>query len=423
MRTTFVKDGLINLCTVTTAAKVASGSGPAAGILGETMSDVLSWIDDDLQRLRQAGLLRTLSVRESPQQAERITLGGVELANFGSNDYLGIAADLPSGEIATAIESAGWGAGASPLVTGRGVYHARLEQELARFEGTEAALLFPTGYAANSGTVASLVGAGDVIFSDALNHASLIDGCRLSGATVAVYRHCDVAHLRHLLTANQSTGRKLIVTDGLFSMDGDLAPLAEIAELAEKHDAMLLVDEAHATGVFGDKGRGTCEHFGVEDAVQIRVGTLSKALGSHGGFVVGQQRLIDWLTNRARSYFFSTACPEPVAAAGLAALQIVRGQPQRRSELLSRAESLRQQFCDLGWPMPALGSQIIPLRIGDPEQTMRRAKELRERGFLVPGIRPPSVPAGQSLLRVSLTWRHDAGLLADLAAAVGRRQS
>lgn len=393
----------------------------SAVILGKTMNDVLAWIDDDLQKLRQAGLLRTLAVRESPQQAERITLNGVPLANFGSNDYLGIAADLPSAEIATAIAAAGWGAGASPLVTGRGVYHARLEQELAQFEGTEAALLFPTGYAANSGTVASLVGPGDVIFSDALNHASLIDGCRLSGATVAVYRHCDVAHLRELLTANRSTGRKLIVTDGLFSMDGDLAPLSDIAELAEQQGAMLLVDEAHATGVFGANGRGTCEHFGVEHAVQIRVGTLSKALGSHGGFVVGQQRLIDWLTNRARSYFFSTACPEPVAAAGLAALQIVRDQPHRRRELLSRAESLRQQFRDLGWPMPTLGSQIIPLRIGDPEHTMRRAQELRERGFLVPGIRPPSVPAGQSLLRVSLTWRHDAGLLAELAAAVGRR--
>lgn len=383
------------------------------------MRDVLSWIDDDLKQLQQANLLRTLAVRESPQRAERIMLNGVELANFGSNDYLGIAADLHSTEITAAIQTAGWGAGASPLVTGRGVFHAQLEQELARFEGTEAALLFPTGYAANSGTVAALVGSGDVIFSDALNHASLIDGCRLSGAQVVVYRHCDVDHLRELLAASKSTGRKLIVTDGLFSMDGDLAPLAMIAELAEKHAAMLLVDEAHATGVFGLQGRGVCEHLGVEQAVHIRVGTLSKALGSHGGFVAGEQRLIDLLTNRARSYFFSTACPEPVAAAGIAALQIAHAQPERRIELLSRAQKLREKFRAHGWPLPAHGSQIIPLRLGDAARTMQRAQQLREQGFLVPGIRPPSVPAGQSLLRVSVTWRHDAALLASLAAAVG----
>jgi 8-amino-7-oxononanoate synthase len=383
------------------------------------MNDPLAWIDDDLQSLRQANLLRTLAVRESPQRAERITLNGVELANFGSNDYLGIAADLHGDEITAAIQTAGWGAGASPLVTGRGVYHARLEQELARFEGTAAALLFPTGYAANSGTVAALVGSGDVIFSDALNHASLIDGCRLSGARVVVYRHCDVDHLGELLSASKSAGKKLIVTDGLFSMDGDLAPLATIAELAEKHAAMLLVDEAHATGVFGAHGRGVCEYLGVERAAHIRVGTLSKALGSHGGFVAGEQRLIDFLTNRARSYFFSTACPEPVAAAGIAALQIAHTQPQRRIELLNRAQQLRDQFRVQGWPLPEQGSQIIPLRIGDAGRTMQRAQQLREQGFLIPGIRPPSVPAGQSLLRVSVTWRHDAALLARLAAAVG----
>lgn len=382
------------------------------------MNDPLAWIDDDLQSLRQANLLRTLTVRESPQRAERITLNGVEFANFGSNDYLGIAADLHGEEITAAIQSAGWGAGASPLVTGRGVFHARLEQELARFEGTEAALLFPTGYAANSGTVAALVGSGDVIFSDALNHASLIDGCRLSGARVVVYRHCDVDHLRELLIANQSTAKKLIVTDGLFSMDGDLAPLADIAELAEQHTAMLLVDEAHATGVFGAQGRGVCEHFGVERAVHIRVGTLSKALGSHGGFVAGEQRLIDLLTNRARSYFFSTACPEPVAAAGIAALKIAHTESHRRTELLRRAQELRNAFREQGWPMPEHGSQIIPLRLGDAARTMQRAQQLREQGFLVPGIRPPSVPAGQSLLRVSVTWRHDAALLERLAAAV-----
>lgn len=384
------------------------------------MSDVLFWIDPALAELKQEGLLRTLAIRNSPQQAERIILNGKALANFGSNDYLGIAASLNSDEITAAIATSGWGAGASPLITGRGKYHAQLEQAIANFEGTAAALLFPSGYAANSGTVAALVGPGDHIFSDALNHASLIDGCRLSGARIVVFRHLDVAHLRELLTASPNSGRKLIVTDGLFSMDGDLAPLAAIAELAEQHAAMLLVDEAHATGVFGEHGRGVSEHCGVESAVQIRVGTLSKALGSMGGFVAGEQRLIDYLTNRARSYFFSTACPEPVAAAGIAALRIVQSEPHRRRELLERAEKLRGHFQALGWPMPEHGSQIIPLRIGDPVQTMQRAEQLRQQGFLVPGIRPPSVPEGQSLLRVSLTWRHDEALLKQLADCVGR---
>ena len=385
------------------------------------MRDVLSWIDDDLQQLQQADLLRRLSVRQSPQRGERIVLDGREYANFGSNDYLGIAGSLLTDTQLIAARETGWGAGASPLVTGRGELHALLERKLAEFEGTEAALLFPTGYAANSGTIAALVGKDDTIFSDALNHASIIDGSRLSGAKVAVYRHCDVAHLRELLTAAKSPGRKLIVTDGLFSMDGDLAPLDRLAELAEQHDAMLLVDEAHATGVFGQHGRGVSEHFGVERAVHIRIGTLSKALGSHGGFVVGEQRLIDYLANRARSYFFSTAAPELVAATGIEALQIVHNEPQRRIELLARAEKLREQFKSQSWPMPEHGSQIIPLRIGDPGETMTRAKQLRELGFLVPGIRPPSVPASESLLRVSLTWRHDEELLERLAAAVGPR--
>ena len=385
----------------------------------KAMRDLLSWIDDELERLQQGNLLRTLAVRESPQQGERIVLDGREYANFGSNDYLGIAGTLLNQTQLIVARRIGWGAGASPLVTGRGTFHALLEQKLAGFEGTEAALLFPTGYAANCGAVAALVGRGDIIFSDALNHASLIDGCRLSGAQIAVYRHSDADHLRELLTATKSAGRKLIVTDGLFSMDGDLAPLDLIAELAEKYGAMLLVDEAHATGVFGERGRGVSEQFGVEQVVHIRVGTLSKALGSHGGFVAGEQRLIDYLANRARTYFFSTACPELVAATAVEALQIVQQEPQRRKELLLRAANLREQFRSQGWPTAERGSQIIPLRIGEPGETMRRAAQLRELGFLVPGIRPPSVPAGQSLLRVSITWRHDETLLAKLLAAVG----
>jgi 8-amino-7-oxononanoate synthase len=389
-----------------------------------TMTSPLDWLDDELNRLRSANLLRTLAVRSTPQRGERIVLSGQEFVNFGSNDYLGIAATLAEDAtfrrtIEETIQSAGWGAGASPLITGRGVYHARLEEELAKFEGTEAALLFPTGFAANAGTIAALAGPGDVIASDALNHASLIDGCRLSGAKVLIYRHGDAAHARELLAAAKDARRKLIVTDSLFSMDGDFAPLADLAAIAREQGAMLMVDEAHATGVFGPSGRGICELLHVEDDVHVRVGTLSKALGSLGGFVAGEQRLIDWLTNRARTYFFSTAPPEALAAAGLAALEIVRNEPHRREELLARAGRFREQLRSHGWAIPEPGSQIIPLRIGSAGETMQRMRDLRNQGFFVPGIRPPSVPEGQSLLRLSLTWRHDEALLDRLSAALG----
>jgi len=383
------------------------------------MHNPLDWLDDELRRLESAGLLRTLGVRSGPQRGTELQWNGKSLANFGSNDYLGIASSLGEKQLQAVMHRVGWGAGASPLVTGRGEYHARLEAELAAFEGTEAALLFPTGFAANAGTVAALVGPGDVVFSDALNHASLIDGCRLSGAKVVVYRHCDASHLQELISSVAPARRKLIVTDSLFSMDGDLAPLVDLATIAAEQRAMLLVDEAHATGVFGAQGRGLCEQLGVEEAVHVRVGTLSKALGSMGGFVVGERRLIDWLTNRARTYFFSTAAPEVIAAAGLAALQIVRDEPQRRRELLSRANELREQLRAQGWTMPDRGSQIIPLRIGDAERTMQYAAWLREQGFFVPGIRPPSVPEGASLLRLSLSWQHDDEVLSRLVNVVG----
>jgi 8-amino-7-oxononanoate synthase len=389
------------------------------------MRDPLDWLDDELNGLRGNDLLRTLAVRTSPQRGERIEIDGQELVNFGSNDYLGIAATWADDanfrhRIQAAMISQGWGAGASPLITGRGTHHERLETALARFEGTEAALLFPTGFAANAGTIPALVGPGDVVASDALNHASLIDGCRLSGAKVLVYRHGDAGHARELLASTKDARKKLIVTDTLFSMDGDFAPLAGLADVAREHQAMLMVDEAHATGVFGEQGRGVCEHLGVEDGVHIRVGTLSKALGSAGGFVAGEQRLIDWLANRARTYFFSTAPPEALAVAGLAALEIVQNEPERRVQLRARAAEFRSLLRSQDWNIPEPGSQIIPLRIGDAAETMQRMQKLRKQGFFVPGIRPPSVPEGQSLLRLSLTWRHDASLLGRLAEAIGR---
>jgi 8-amino-7-oxononanoate synthase len=379
-----------------------------------------AWIDDEFRKLAEADLDRHLQTFDGPQAAE-LSIGGRTYVNFGSNDYLALAADPRVGEAAAATARAvGWGSGASPLVVGHGAEHAALERELAEFEGCEAALLFSTGYAANVGTVTALVGRGDAVYSDELNHASIVDGCRLSRAEVRVYRHADAAHLSELL--EQDSGafrRRLIVTDGLFSMDGDVAPLAELAELAGRHGAMLAVDEAHATGVLGAGGRGSCEAAGVEAAVDVRVGTLSKGLGGIGGFVVGRRVVIEWLVNRARPYVFSTALPSPVAAASRAALAIVRQEPERRRRLLETAAGLRATLASQRWNLGPSTSQIIPIVVGDAAEALCLAAALRERGLLVPPIRPPSVPDGASRLRLSLSYGHAPEMIARLVVALG----
>ena len=380
--------------------------------------DPFAWLDDELVSLEANHLRRRLSTREGRQRPATIRLDGRPMVNFASNDYLGLAAESLVEAVEKALHQVGWGSGASPLITGRGAVHAELERTLADFEGAEAALLFPTGFAANTGTIPALLDKRDVVYSDAKNHASIIDGCRLSGARIEVYPHRDVDYLRTAIQDGRAFRRRLIVTDGLFSMDGDFAPLAELAELAEQFDAMLMVDEAHATGVFGQRGRGVCEQLGVEDGVHVRVGTLSKALGSIGGFVVGQQCLIDWLANRARSYVFSTALPEATAAAALEALRLIQSEPFRRTELLSRAAQLREDLKRQGWHTGDSVSQIIPVIVGNPARTMELASGLRERGLLVPGIRPPSVPPGESLLRISLSYDHTEEMIDRLLQAM-----
>lgn len=379
----------------------------------------LNWIDEELRELDAVGLRRRLTTRSS-SQAARIVVDGRELINFGSNDYLGLAAECLNDVVIDAIRTHGWGSGASALVTGRGSLHAELEAALADFEGTEAALLFPSGFAANVGAITSLASKGDVVFSDAKNHASIIDGCRLSGARIQIYPHGDLDYLRMMLPQASAFRRRLIVTDGLFSMDGDLAPLCDLAALAEQFDAMLMVDEAHATGVFGDRGRGTAEYWGVEEAVHVRVGTLSKAAGSIGGFVAGSRSLIEWIANRARPYVFSTAPPEAIAAAGLAAMKRIQEEPHRRTELLSRADRLRRRLMAIGCDTGESASQIIPIMIGEPEATMRFNASLRESGFFVPGIRPPTVPEGESLLRISLSYAHTDDMIGALVQAIER---
>ena len=288
---------------------------------------------------------------------------------------------------------------------------AGLEQRLADFEGTEAALLFSSGFAANSGTIAALVGPGDLVFTDRKNHASLLDGCRLSRADVRTYAHGDAQELGRLLERPGGHRRRLIVTDSLFSMDGDFAPLAELVELADRHGAMLMVNEAHATGVFGSRGRGLAEHVGLKNRIPIRVGTLSKALGSLGGFVAGSRSLVELLINRARPYIFSTAMPAPVAAAALAALDIVRDEPHRREGLLAQSAELRGVLAAEGWNVGRSASQIIPLVVGQPDQAVALSRALADRGLLVPAIRPPTVPDGEACLRISLTYGHTAEMV------------
>lgn len=380
--------------------------------------DALQWIEEELASFDRQSRRRRLVTRHG-RQAYQIELGGRKLLNFGSNDYLALAADPRLADAASgATQEEGWGSGASPLVTGHGRAHRRLEERLAEFEAAEAALVFSSGFAANAGTIAALVGPGDVVFCDRKNHASIWDGCRLSRADVRAFRHSDCGHLEQLLEKPGRRRRRLIVTDGLFSMDGDVAPLADLADLAERFGAMLFVDEAHATGVFGSHGRGTVEQAGLEGRVHVRVGTLSKALGSVGGFVVGSRSLVDWLVNRARPYVFSTAPPGAAAAAASAALDVVRDEPNRREALLSRASSLRKRLTDDGWDIGPTTSQIIPVIAGAAGRAIALASALAERGLFVPAIRPPTVPDGEALLRISLTFGHTPEMIEQLATSL-----
>lgn len=377
------------------------------------------WMSGELAALESAGLRRA-------RRAVRLLAGGAceidgrRLWNFASNDYLGLAGDPRVVAAAqAALADSGVGARASALVAGRTEWHARLEQALARFEGQEAAIFFPTGYAANVGTIAALVDENDVVFCDRLNHASLIDGCRLSGAKLRVFRHSELDTFERELHKAADFRRRLIVTDAVFSMDGDVAPLRELCDLAERFEADVLVDEAHGTGVFGEHGRGVCELLGVEDRVAVRVGTLSKAIGTLGGFVAGPQSLVDWLWNKARPQVFSTALPPVICAAATAAIQIVRNDPERRTRLWQRCEFVRRELASRGIEVVANSTgPIIPIVLGDPNAAVAAQRKLEERGCLVAAIRPPTVPQGTSRLRISLSAAHDESALKSLVAAL-----
>lgn len=382
-------------------------------------SQRLAWIEQSLEQLQHRGLRRHPRVFAG-QQTAVLQLDGQPVVNFGSNDYLALAADSRlRSAAAAATQQYGWGSGASPLVTGLRPPHRRLQQALSHFKRTPAALLFPSGFAANTGTIPALVTTGDAVFSDRLNHASIIDGCRLSRADVHVYDHADLQDLERRLAATGPYRRRLIVTDGLFSMTGDFAPLDGLADIADRYDAMLMVDEAHGTGVVGQSGQGVAQWYGVADRVDVHVGTLSKALGSSGGFVCGSIDLVEWLTNCARPYFFSTAPPAAASAAAIEALHIVGSEPRRRRQLAARATELREALAAQGWQTGGAAAQIIPIVVGDPARAAWLSDALRQRGFFVPFIRPPSVPEGQTLLRISLCYGHSVEAIRALLDALG----
>ncbi|QGJ72387.1 Alpha-oxoamine synthase/8-amino-7-oxononanoate synthase [Planctomycetales bacterium 10988] len=385
----------------------------------KTKSDPFGWMQTELDERKETHLFRQRKVRSGPQTTT-ISLDDQALINFASNDYLGLAHHPQVLEAARlALETESWGSGASPLVTGYQQEVAALEQDLAEWEHTEAALVFPSGFAANLGIIPALVRAGDLVLGDHLNHASLIDGCRLSGARFRTYRHADLSRLEHLLKRESGFRRRLIVTDSLFSMDGDCAPLQEMADLAERYDAMLLVDEAHATGVFGEHGSGLADQPDLRGHIPFRVGTLSKGLGCVGGFVVGPQTCIDWLVNNARPYIYSTAFPAANAAAARAAVKIARLEISRRERLLNLAESVRNRLTEQGWEIGPSTTQIIPIMVGDAERAVSLSESLQEAGFWVPAIRPPTVPPNTARLRLSLTSEHTKEMIDGLLDALG----
>jgi 8-amino-7-oxononanoate synthase len=343
-----------------------------------------------------------------------------ELCNFCSNDYLGLARDSRLAEAMTrAAQQFGAGSGAAHLVTGHTREHAALEAELADFTGREAALLFSTGYMANLGIVSTFVGRGDVVLEDRLNHASLIDGALLSGARLSRYAHGSVADALKRLEKAEERDR-LIATDGVFSMDGDIAPLVPLAELARKAKAWFVVDDAHGFGVLGPEGRGSVAAAGLDaDAVPLLMGTLGKAFGSFGAFVAGPRELLDFLVQRARSYIYTTALPPPVAAASRAALRIVREEPWRRERLQTLIARFRAGAQSLGLPLMPSNTAIQPLLLEDSALCLAASRQLRERGYWVAAIRPPTVPQHTARLRVTLSSAHDERDVDGLLGALG----
>lgn len=364
------------------------------------------WLQTEYTELKDAGLLRHLrTVMSAPSGT--INLDGREVVLLGSNNYLGLSTHPQV--IAAAVEATeqfGTGSSGSRLISGNCELYTNLEANLAKTKGTEASLVFSSGYAANTSIIPVLAGENDLILSDELNHASIIDGCRLSRATKKIYRHCSVDHLRNLLSESSDFRRRLIITDGVFSMDGDIAPLSDIYKVATEYDAMLLVDDAHGFGVLGKDGGGTVAHFGLQGEDIIQMGTLSKTIGGLGGYVAGSRTLIELLINRARGFIFTTGLPPATLAAADAALNIMRSTPELRQRLLKNAETLKIALIDFGYTLLPSQTQILPVLLGEPQRATKVAEALLLKGVYTPAIRPPAVPTGSSRLRVTVMATH-----------------
>ena len=388
-----------------------------------TVDSLDDWLSSRLSDLTAKGLRRDRAVTRSLPDGwcER---GGRRLLNFASNDYLDLCHNQQVRDAFASVANETAGSGASALVSGRTQWHERLEAKIADFEGTESSIVFPSGYAANVGTLSALAGAGDTVFCDRLNHASLVDGCRLSGATFKLYRYDELDRLRERvskLDSSDSSGRIFIVTNGVFSMDGAIGPLEEICDIADGVAAMVMVDEAHGTGVLGASGRGACEVCGVEDRVAVRIGTLSKAVGVFGGFVAGSEKLVEYLWNTARSQFFSTSLPPAVCAAAVAAFDVMVAEPQRQQRVQSNAAYLRSLLPEqIVAPQneAANGVPIVSVVIGSESDALEVAARVKVDGFLVACIRPPTVPKDTARLRISLSAAHAEDDIRRLAESV-----
>jgi len=366
----------------------------------------MDFLKEELNKLQKEGLYRKPRVIDA-FHGPTVEIAQKEYILLSSNDYLGLTQHPKVKEKAKeAIERFGCGSGASRLISGTLSLHSELENKLADFKKTEAAIVFSSGYVANLGVISSLVGKGDVIVIDKLNHASIIDGCRLSKADLRVYPHKNMNALEKILKKSQVYQQRLIITDGIFSMEGDITPLPEIVELAKKYHALVMIDDAHSTGVLGTEGRGTVEYFGLEKGIDIQMGTLSKALGSLGGFIAGSNTLIEYLKNKARSFIYSTSLPPAQVAGALVALEIIQTEPQIRDRLWQNVRYLKEGLQNIGFDTMGSQTQIIPLLIGDNDKTMLVSKFLYENDIFVPGIRPPTVPKGTARLRLSLMATH-----------------
>jgi len=395
-----------------------------------TRANPLSYLTDQLNDLKVKGTHFRLRVLED-EQAPLCTFDGKKVINLASNNYLGLTTHPKLREAAlAATRQYGVGSGAVRTIAGTMKIHMELEEKIARFKNVEACVVFQSGFAANAGTVSAVLGKDDFIISDQLNHASIIDGARLSKAKILVFNHKDMAHAEEqLASVKEQPGKKLLITDGVFSMDGDVGPLPRLCELAEKHGAIMMVDDAHASGVLGRNGRGTIDHFKMHGRVDIQVGTLSKAIGALGGYVCGNRDLIDFLYHRARPFLFSTSHPPSVAATCIAAFEVLEQEPERIERLWENTRFWKKELGGLGFNIggvntPVSETPITPIIIGDGKLTMDFSRELFEEGVLGTGIAFPTVPEGKARIRTIMTATHtkeELGQALEVLQKVGKR--